>query len=104
MKDLISIEEAAERGFERLRLPIWTMPEDHLKIDIINGNPGPWTHLFSPYNLECNGKDPVDIICTEMDYKKKEWLPYNGALPESDEYKEKVNAFKNSGEDILGGA
>jgi hypothetical protein len=87
MNDKISIEEAAARGIERLRQPKWVTAEDHLKIDIINGKPGPWTHLYAPFNLECNGKDPVDVICMNMNYKSADWLPYAGPIADSDEYR-----------------
>jgi hypothetical protein len=84
---LISINEAAAAGIERLRYPKWVTPEDHLKIDIIDGKPGLWTHLFAPFNRECNGRDPVSIICTQMDYGAAEWEPYTGPISGSDEYK-----------------
>ncbi len=87
MNNKISIEEAATRGIERLRQPQWVTAEDHLKIDIINGKPGPWTHLYAPFNLECNGKDPVDVLCINMNYKSADWLPYTGPVADSDEYR-----------------
>lgn len=93
MDDLISIREAASKGLERLRRPKWANPLDHLKIDIIRGEPGPWTHLFAPCNLACNKRDPVDMICTQVDYDAKEWQPYTGALPDSDEYKAAVAGY-----------
>lgn len=85
--ELISIEQAAERGIERLRQPQWATPEDHIKIDIVNGKPGPWTRLYAPFNLECNGRDPVEILCVHMNYQSADWLPYEGPLPDSDEYR-----------------
>ena len=91
--NLISIKEAATLGIERLRRPIWATPEDHLKIDIINGRVGPWLHLYCPFNKECNGRDPVDFLIIQEDIESKEWLPYNGTLPDSDEYKAMADAF-----------
>jgi hypothetical protein len=76
MVKLISINEAAASGIERLCDPYWQIPEDHLKIDIINGKAGIWTHLYSPLNLELNGKDPFDIIVTDMDYNAKIYVEY----------------------------
>ena len=93
----ISIKQAATRNISRLRKPIWAMPEDHLKIDIINGEPGPWTHLFSPFNKECNGRDPVDIIFADMDYDAEIFIPYTGPLPNSEEYKAKAMSFSGKG-------
>ncbi|MBU1173501.1 MAG: hypothetical protein KKD44_28370 [Proteobacteria bacterium] len=93
MTDLISINEATKNGIDRLRLPVWSMAEDHIKIDIIDKKPGPWVHLFSPANTWCNGRDPVNILITEMDPTKKEYLKYEGPLPETDEYKSKAEHF-----------
>jgi hypothetical protein len=84
---LISINEAAEQGIERLRRTIWTMPEDHIKIDIVDGKPGIWTHLYSPLNKECNGRDPFDILCMQIDYGERVWVPYQGPLSDSEQYK-----------------
>jgi len=89
----ISIYEAAARGISRLRKKVWAIKEDHLKIDIFDGKPGPWTHLFSPFNKSCNGRDPVDIFMVDLDYAAKEFVPYLGPLPESDEYKKKAMEF-----------
>jgi hypothetical protein len=83
---LLSINQAAAQGVERLRLPIWANPLDHLKVDILEGQPGPWTHLFSPYNQPINGRDPMDVLCISMDYEKEQWEIYTGPLPTSDEY------------------
>lgn len=90
---LISIEDAAAAGIERLRLPVWANPLDHLKLDIIDGKPGPWTHLYAPFNKECNGRDPVDVLFMHMDYQAKDYLPYEGATPDSDEYKAAQAAY-----------
>ncbi len=92
--DLISIMGAVEKGIDRLRDSRWGMPEDHLKIDIIDGYLGPWTHLYSPFNQECNGRDPVDICITELDSSAKKWLPYDGPLPETAEYKAMAAAYE----------
>lgn len=84
---LISINDAAAAGIQRLRHPKWVIPEDHLKIDIINGKPGVWTHLYSPFNRECNGRDPISELFTRMDYTSAEWEPYTGPIADSDEYR-----------------
>lgn len=87
---LISINEAAARGVERLRKPIWSTPEDHLKIDIIDGKPGPWLHLWCPFNKECNGRDPVNILAFHWDLNFPEFVRYDGPLPDSEPYQKKV--------------
>lgn len=95
MENLISINEAAEKGIERLKKPIWKMEEDHIKIDIIDKKPGPWIKLYSPFNQECNGRDPVNIPFFEIDgLNEKEFLPYTGPLPESEKYKNKMADFE----------
>lgn len=96
---MISINEAAERGISRLRLPVWANPLDHIKLDILKrssgpwGSLGPWLHLWCPFNKECNGRDPVDIIITQFDCSIREYEPYTGPLPDSDEYKAAVAAY-----------
>jgi hypothetical protein len=70
--DRISIVQAAARGIARVRQATWA-PENYLTIDIVDGRPGPWTHLSSPDTL-----DPVDILCVELDYTVAAWLPYAG--------------------------
>lgn len=92
-KNLISIADAAKRGITRLRKPIWASQMDHLRIDIIDGAPGPWTHLYCPINKACNGKDPVDLLCISVDYSAKEFEPYTGPLPDSEEYKSAQGKF-----------
>lgn len=60
--ELISINEAAARGIEKLRQPRWASPDEYLKIDIIDGKAGPWGHFYSPYNVTMNGRNPVDML------------------------------------------
>jgi hypothetical protein len=92
--DLLSIQDAAARGIERVRKPIWANPLDHLKIDIVDGKPGPWLHLWCPFNTECNGRDPVDVFAYQWDLSVKEFEPYAGPLPQSDAYTEAVKKFE----------
>lgn len=91
---LISINEAALRGIERLRKPIWSHPLDHLKL-ALKGNAmfGVWAQLYCPFNKECNGRDPVEMLVFQLDRVAPEWEPYTGALPDSDEYKAAVAVF-----------
>lgn len=94
MSELISINEAAASGIERLRRPNWANPMDHLKIDIVNGKPGPWTHLYAPFNQECTGRDPVSMpFGFGVDHGAKEWEPYQGPLPDSNEYRAEQARF-----------
>lgn len=92
--NLISIKEAATQRIDRLRQPQWIQPEDHIKLDLVNGSLGPWIHLYAPFNEECNGRDPVDILGVGYDLTQKSWLPYTGVMPDSDEYKAAQAKFK----------
>lgn len=62
MAELISIVEAAKRGICRLREPQWANARDYLKIDIIDGVPGPWAHLYSPANEIVGNKNPHSFV------------------------------------------
>jgi hypothetical protein len=90
---LISIEDAAAIGIQRVRKPTWADPLDHLKIDIIDGKPGPWVHLWAPFNRECNGRDPVDAFAYQWDLSVPEFELYDGPLPGSEEYQKAVERF-----------
>lgn len=96
-RSLLSINQAAAWGIDRVRRPIWANPLDHLKIDIIDGQPGPWLHLFAPFNKECNGRDPVDILAIigppPIDLDEAVFVPYHGALPTSEEYQREVASY-----------
>ena len=73
MSKLLSIVEAAALGIGRLRMPQWVDPNDYLKIDIVDGKPGPWGHLYSPINELVNGRNPVDLLLvgyTELNEKR----------------------------------
>src|SRR5689334_11867136 len=89
---LISVRQAAVAGIERLRMPRWASPLDHLKIDIIDGAPGPWVHLYCPQNKSINGRDPVDILAIRginkisHDPDAVEFVPYDGPDHTSPEY------------------
>jgi hypothetical protein len=90
---LFSINDAAKWGVQRLRKPIWAIKLDHIKVDIINDKPGPWIHLYSPSNIAINGADPINLLCTLISYEVREWEPYTGPLPDSEEYKELITTY-----------
>lgn len=91
---LISCNQAAKLGVKRLRKPIWSHPLDHVKIDIIEGDLGPWMHMFSPFNESFNGRDPIDILWITMpDWANpdaEELAVYDGPHPDTDEYQAQV--------------
>jgi hypothetical protein len=93
--ELLCLAEAARKGVDRLRLPIWANKMDHLKIDIINGELGPWGHLYSPINVGVNGKDPVSFIFGVQgvcDIHDRAYEAYAGPLPDSEEYRQVSDA------------
>lgn len=93
---LISCVDAAALGVERLRKPAWANPLDHLKIDIIDGKLGPWMHLYAPFNQECNGRDPVNVLWAMGewgDMSAPAFVPYDGPLPDSEEYRADVQRY-----------
>jgi hypothetical protein len=95
LSELISIKEAVARNIERLRQPQWIIPEDHIKLDLLgNAKCGPWVHLYSPFNLVCNGRDPISSLMFSEDINAVSWLVYEGALPESEKYKLVQAAYK----------
>lgn len=89
MTELISINDAVKLGIERIRKPMWSDPLDHVKIDIIDGQLGPWIQLFFPSNKLFNGTDPVDMPTSTVwfGFDEKDYVPYDGPLPDSDEYR-----------------
>jgi hypothetical protein len=89
--ELFSIMDAVSRGIERVRLPIWADPFDHIKIDLMgDGGHGPFLHLYGPSNKAINGQDPVSMLFSTIGVGTKEWVEYTGPLPTSEEYKTKV--------------
>lgn len=91
----ISIEQAAARGIERLRLSRWANPMDHIKISILMGSPGPWVKLYCPINEAMNGRDPVEmLIMNFLPTTDPVWDEYKGPLPDSIEYRDKAAEFR----------
>jgi hypothetical protein len=93
---MMSMKEAAALGIERLRKPVWADPLDHMKIDIVDGELGPWMHLYAPFNQR-TGHDPVDILWSVQFGKdsasSREFVVYDGPLPDSDVYKARQAQF-----------
>lgn len=96
---LFSLNEAAARGVSRVRQPNWANPLDHIKIDLFpDGAHGPWVHVYSPFNKECNGRDPIDLLWGGpphgmIDPDAKSFYAYAGPLPDSEEYKAAAASF-----------
>lgn len=90
----MNLLQAAEQGIERVRLPQWRDPLAHIKIDIIDGRLGPWAHLYDPFNTECNGRDPYDMLVSQADDTR--FVAYTGPLHDSEEYKAAVKAYEGS--------
>lgn len=86
--ELLSINQAVAANIERLRKPNWANPLDHLKVTVIDGRLAPWVKLYSPSNKPVNGRDPQDILILQFDCDEACYLPYTGALPDSEQYKQ----------------
>ena len=96
-RKLISINQAVKRKIDRLRKPTWANKMDHFKLYLFDEERiGPWIQFYSPFNKECNGRDPVDILLPiwvpNMDIK--EFEVYKGPLPKSEEYREAVATYE----------
>lgn len=90
---LLSLRDAAKRGITRLRSPKWAHPMDHIKIDIIDKDLGPWVHLYAPFNQECNKRDPVSLFVFHVNADDAAYLPYDGPLPDSPEYRQACQKY-----------
>ena len=97
---LVSIRQAAKAGVLRLREPKWANKMDHIKIDVLQGGePGPWIRLYSPTNKGLGNDDPMMVLGLMLGepgrpvYDEEEFEPYEGPLPESDEYKAAVALY-----------
>jgi len=94
MSELICIHDAVSQKIKYLRRPIWANKFDHIKIQIIENQLGPWVELYCPFNQECNGRDPVSLLITQFDRNKEEWEPYLGPLHDAPEYLEERKRFE----------
>jgi hypothetical protein len=90
----VSIYEAAGKGIDRIRLERWANKFDHIRINITGKGIGIWVKLYAPFNLECNGRDPVAVLLTQFDCDERIYVPYQGPLPDSEEYRSEVLKFK----------
>ena len=81
---LISMNEAAAQGIERICQPHWAFPTDYFKLDIIDGRLGPWVHLYSRMNETISQPNPQDVLwimeggAAQAD--ERVWLPYEGEI------------------------
>lgn len=86
---LISITAAAAAGIKRLRSPVWANDRDYIRIDIIDGMPGPWLHLFSSGNIAIGHANPKSFIGVNyfpgFSYETQWAVPYEGELDPDDQ-------------------
>ncbi len=60
----MTLNEAAQRGISRVRLPQWADPLDYLRIDLVQGGQrGPWAHLYSPSQSRIGATTPQTFLC-----------------------------------------
>jgi hypothetical protein len=71
---------------------------DHIKIDVIDGEVGPWVHLYCPINKVINGRDPLSFIWgmppVAVTVHDQIFEAYDGPLPESEEYQACTAAYR----------
>jgi hypothetical protein len=79
LEPLISLNEAVAGGVERLRMPHWKDPRDHVRIDIVDGRLGPMFHLHSPLNEAMDLENPATLPWTAMrvDPDRKLYVPWD---------------------------
>lgn len=78
-ENMLSINEAAGRGIDKLRKPVWAHPEAYVKIDIIDGQAGPWLHLHVP------GEPAKDLLgVMQGSYDEECFVPLDAALTDTD--------------------
>lgn len=84
MSELISLNEAAAGGIERLRQPTWSDLRDYVLIDIVDGKPGPLFRLYSPFNAAAGLPNPCLLSWGDVKIGVDErcFLP---SLPEEDD-------------------
>lgn len=81
---MATIGELAKQGISRIRLPFWKLPEDYVRIDLVEGGMhGPWGHLYSPLNEIMGEKNPRDFLLVSD--SSSEWEPYEGEAAPEDE-------------------
>ena len=79
--ELISINEAIDRGITKVRLPIWATLSDHLEFHITeSGHVGPWVKLWSIHNEICEQENPHILLYMYVvkDPSVIEWEIYEG--------------------------
>lgn len=79
----MKIQDAIDQGIDRVRLPQWTDPRDHLKLDLMPDGTthGPWVHLYSPTNEAIGNPNPVSILWMDaIDKDRDDWEQYDGGL------------------------
>lgn len=95
---MMSLNEAAAWGITHLREPKWANPRDHIVQVIHEGRPAPWLSLYCPFNIACNGADPVKILAIAgpglcCDPEEVQFVPYYGPRFDSPEYQADVATF-----------
>jgi hypothetical protein len=100
---LISIRDAAERGIQRLRQPVWKIEFDHIELTLVDGTMGPWAKFWSPFNRVCNNRDPIHILIASpalrfsqpiIDSGERVWVEYTGAPGNSEAYNKEAEGFE----------
>lgn len=77
-------DELIALGYNRMRREIWADPTDYLHIDMIDGQKGPWAHLWARRTQQIIGAPtPQDILNLEHD-PTTDYVPYDGVVDAKD--------------------
>lgn len=74
----MTLIEAAAAGIERVTNVRWPPMTAFVRIDIIDGKPGPWLHSYNLSDLETGMNTPTDRLGLGDIYDKREWVAYTG--------------------------
>lgn len=76
-------EKKQPEGSVKLRLPHWSLPDDHLEVKYDREGPLPWVILHLPTSGPAIGVESKQMmLISQFDSTKKEWVPYEEAHPD----------------------
>ena len=69
----MTLDGLAKLGIDKVRKKHWADISDYVKMDIINGERGPWLHLYSRSNIAAGFNNPRHIVHLKDD--SDDWEP-----------------------------
>jgi hypothetical protein len=81
----MTLQEAAQKGIARLRLPHWSFKNAYVRQDILpSGLVGPWLHLFSPDEQKAIGVETPQTFLRLGSFDEARFEEYTGPLAPQD--------------------